>query len=419
MKHKAKSVVRSFDIAQDGSAFTIEGHGLRSWHSKFAHYALSIWTLIRSNTHKKKASEFDRINVPQFGCGFATLCSTHYFLITAVFLLFFLSACTSAPQQVSAAIHPTEIALPTLAQIATVPPTPTDLPTATATATPMQTPTATPSATPTNTLTPSPTAIPPGDMINGMHKDEFIILPPEVQAHVLEIYALGQEKDRRPNAFSKLGDSGSASPDFLVRFDQRTFDLAQYAYLQETIDYYDKSFQHFGAAVKNGLHATAVFAPDLMNLEICNPEFDTDMLDCEIRLHTPSILLIALGTNDQSDQFEPRMEKIVNYVMERGVIPVLITKADRFEGEDNRNNISIRRVAEKYQLPLIDFDILADTLPNRGMQEQDNVHLTWYGPFEYTSPEPFERGYPMLNLATIMMLDKIHHTIQTEFPEKE
>ncbi|MBE2220663.1 MAG: hypothetical protein IAF02_03935 [Anaerolineae bacterium] len=350
---------------------------------------------------------------------------THYALgLTAVLFIFLAistTACSSATQEVAAAISPTQIPLPTQAEVATVPPTETAIPSPTATEKPSSTPTHTPTVTPTDTptATPSPTAIPPGELVNGLHVDEFVILPPDVQAHILEIYALGQEKERRPNAFSKLGDSSAASPDFLVRFDQRTFDLAQYAYLQETIDYYDKSFQRFGATLKNGLHATAVFAPDLINLEICDLEFDTDMLDCEFRLHNPSILLIALGTNDQSDQFEPRMEKIVNYTMERGIIPVLITKADRFEGEDNRNNISIRRLAEKYQLPLVDFDILANTLPNRGMQEQDNVHLTWYGPFEYTSPEPFERGYPMLNLATIMMLDKIHNTIQAEFPEEE
>ena len=342
--------------------------------------------------------------------------------ITAVLTLLFLTACNSATQQVSAAIKPTVAPLATQAEIATIPPTETATSTIAPTATPTNTPTTTPTVThtntPTATATPSPTAIPPGELVNGLHKDEFVILPPDVQAHILEIYALGQEKERRPNAFSKLGDSGAASPDFLVRFDQRTYDLAQYAYLQETIDYYDKSFQRFGPTLKNGLHATAVFAPDLMNLEICDPEFDTDILDCESRLHNPSILLIALGTNDQSDQFEPRMEKIVNYVMGRGVIPVLITKADRFEGEDNRNNISVRRLAEKYQLPLVDFDILAETIPNRGMQEED-VHLTWYGPFEYTSEEPFQRGYPMLNLATIMMLDKIHNTIQAEFPESE
>lgn len=348
---------------------------------------------------------------------------THLILgVTAVVTLLLTTACTSATQQVAAAINPTDIPLPTKAEVATIPATetatPTVAPSATPSATPTTTPTETPTTTPTATATPSPTAIPPGELVNGMHIDEFIILPPNVQAHVLEIYALGEEKERRPNAFSKLGDSGAASPDFLVRFDQRIFDLAQYSYLQETIDYYDKSFQHFGAAVQNGLHATAVFAPNLMDLEICDPELDTDMLDCEFRLHNPSILLIALGTNDQSDQFEPRMEKIVNYTMERGIIPVLITKADRFEGEDNRNNISVRRIAEKYQLPLVDFDILAETLPNRGMQERDNVHLTWYGPFEYTSPEPFERGYPMLNLATIMMLHKLHTAIQAEFPDE-
>lgn len=340
--------------------------------------------------------------------------------ITAVLILLLLTACNAATQQVSAAVKPTAVPLPTQAEIATVPPTATTSPTATATNTPTVTPTNTPTSTPTETATatPSPTVIPPGEQVNGMPVDEFVILPPEVQAHILEIYALGQEKERRPNAFSKLGDSGAASPDFLVRFDQRTYDLAQYAYLQDTIDYYDKSFQHFGATLKNGLHATAVFAPDLMNLEICDPEFDTDMLDCEFRLHNPSILLIALGTNDQSDQFEPRMEKIVNYVMDRGIIPVLITKADRFEGEDNRNNISLRKLAATYNLPLVDFDILADTIPERGMGH-DGVHLSWYGPYEYTSQEPFERGYPMLNLATIMMLDKIHETIQAKYPEQE
>ncbi len=349
----------------------------------------------------------------------------HYFLnITAVTIILILltTACTSTTQGVAAAIPPTTEFIPTKAEVATIPPTKT------ATTTPTNTPTKTlppPTNTPTETLpatatalpTPTPTTIPPGELVNGLHVNEFITFPPEVETHVLEIYALGQEKGRRPNAFSKLGDSSAASPDFLVRFDQRTFDLAQYEYLQETIDYYHKSFQHFGAALKIGLPATAVFVPDLMDLDMCDPELDTDMLDCEFRLFNPSILLIVLGTNDKSDQFEPRMERIVTYTMEQGIIPVLITKADRFEGEDNRNNISIRRIAKKHQLPLIDFDILAETLPNRGMQQED-VHLTWYGPFEYTSPEPFERGYPMLNLATIMMLDKIHNAIQAEYPEE-
>ncbi|MCZ7670388.1 MAG: hypothetical protein M5U34_26130 [Chloroflexi bacterium] len=107
----------------------------------------------------------------------------------------------------------------------------------------------------------------------------------------------------------------------MVRFDQRTFDLAQYGYLQETIDYYHKSFQRFGATVKNGLHGTAVFAPALLNEEICDPEIDANMLDCEFRLHNPSILLIVLGTNDNSDQFEPRMDKIVNYAHGTGRHP--------------------------------------------------------------------------------------------------
>lgn len=230
-----------------------------------------------------------------------------------------------------------------------------------------------------------------------------------MQNHIREIYAAGQEMGRDPQAFSKLGDSGMATPDFLMRFDQRVFDLGNYAYLQPTIDYYKGSFVHYGAALHIGLHATAVFLTDLVTEEMCD-DYEP-MLTCEFRLHDPSILLIGLGTNDESDEFDDRMEKIVAYTIDNGVIPVLITKADRHEGEDNRNNNDVRRIAEKYQVPLLDFDALAATLPERGLGA-DGIHLTHYGAFEYTSPEAFERGYSVYNLATLMILDDIRQVLQ-------
>jgi len=160
-----------------------------------------------------------------------------------------------------------------------------------------------------------------------------------------------------------------------------------------------------------GLHATSVFSPDLLNPEMCDVEQDDNMLDCEFRLHNPSMILIGLGTNDEHELFQDRMGKIVEYSMEQGVIPVLITKADRHEGEDNRNNISIRQIAAQYEVPLIDFDKLADTLPNRGLGH-DNVHLTEYAYYKYSEPEAFDSGYSILNLSTIMMLDALRDTLQ-------
>lgn len=328
-------------------------------------------------------------------------------LVTAVLLLL-LSGCAAPPSQAAAlpTLRPTAV-LPTATASPTPPPAPTATPSPTMTSTPTSTPQ--PTATPPPTAVPSPTLVPPGDQINGLSKDTFIILPTAVQNHVRQIYAAGQEKGRSPQAFSKLGDSGAATPDFLMRFDQRTFDLGDYAYLQPTIDYYKGSFVHFGAALHIGLHATAVFLTDLVTEEMCN-DFE-DMLSCEFRLHNPSILLIALGTNDESDEFDDRMEKIVAFTIDNGIIPVLITKADRHEGEDNRNNIAVRRIAARYKVPLLDFDLLAATLPNRGLTV-DNTHLTHYGPFEYTSPEAFERGYSVYNLATLMMLDDLRHLLE-------
>lgn len=331
-------------------------------------------------------------------------------LLTAVTLLLLaLTACLARPAQTAElpTLRPTAV-VPTFTPSPTVTPPPTSAPTTSPTVTPI-TPTSTPTQMPSpTTIAPSPTAVPPGSPINGLTKETFIILPPLVQNNIRTIYAAGLEMGRRPQAFSKLGDSGMATPDFLMRFDQRLYDLGDYAYLQPTIDYYKGSFVHYGAALHLGLHATAVFLTDLVTEEMCD-EFE-NMLACEFRLHNPSILLIGLGTNDESDEFDDRLEKIVAYTIDNGVIPVLITKADRHEGEDNRNNNDVRHIAARYHVPLLDFDLLAATLPNRGLTI-DNTHLTHYGPFEYTSPEAFERGYSIYNLATIMMLDEIRRVL--------
>jgi hypothetical protein len=335
-------------------------------------------------------------------------------LLTAVPL--FLSGCATPSSQAIAE-------LPTLATTAVVPIflTPTGQPTIPLTNTPISQPTNTPTSRPANTPIsrptnthappPSPTPIPPAAQINGLAKEEFLLLPTAVQQNIRAIYAAGQERGRNPRAFSKLGDSNAATADFLMRFDQRQFDFSDYAHLQETINHYKGSFVRFGAALRIGLHATAVFRLEFVSEARCLP--DEHMIACEFRLHNPSLFLIALGSNDQSDQFAARMERIIRYSLENGVIPVLITKADRHEGPDNRNNTDLRRLATQFNVPLLDFDRLAGTMPNRGLQS-DGVHLTHYTPYSYALPEAFTYGYPILNLATLMMLAEIQAILQVE-----
>jgi hypothetical protein len=331
--------------------------------------------------------------------------------LTAVTLPLLFTSCTTLatppiaalPTQWATAVSPTPTPQPTN----TLTHQPTNQPTYTPTNTPTITPTTTPTIKPTNT----PTPLPPGQHINGLPKTEFIILPTAVQENIRAIYAAGQALGRRPHAFSKLGDSGAATPDFLMRFDQRAFDLGDYTYLQPTLEYYKGSWVHYGAALHVGLHATSVFRLERVTEALCLPE--EHMLACEFRLYNPSLLLIALGANDQSNEFTAKMERILTYASENGVIPILITKADRAEGADNRNNIAMRQLATAYRVPLLDFDRLADTLPNRGLRS-DGVHLTSPTSRSYTTPEDFTSGYAVYNLATIMMIDEIWQTLNRE-----
>ncbi len=239
-----------------------------------------------------------------------------------------------------------------------------------------------------------------------MAVDEFLIMSPETEAHVREILERGQELDRNPYAFSKMGDSQSLIAYFFVWFDQNRYDLGIYEHLQPAIDFYRGSFQRYGMAVRNGLHAWAAHRAGNADPLLC--EEDESMLSCEIRIHNPSVLLIRVGTNDtaESDAFERALRYTVEYAAAEGIVPVLATKADRFEGPDNRNNRTIRRVAADLNVPLWDFDKLAATLPGRGLGE-DDVHLTAAFSNDYTDPDTFERGFPVNDLSGLFVLDRI------------
>ncbi|NKQ34632.1 MAG: hypothetical protein HF973_03350 [Chloroflexi bacterium] len=338
-------------------------------------------------------------------------------LLTAV-TLFLLPACTANEAQPT--LTPTAVASRT-ASLPTANPTlmvtPTPRPTQTA-APPTSAPTwpaitrpatATPTATAVPSITPFPTATPLN--VNGIPVNKIVIMPPDVQENVRRIYALGQELGRNPQAFSKLGDSAVLTSHYLTRFDDPTrYNLGEYAFLQPVIEYYAGSFRRYGAAVRVGLSSWGVLDPMWSNKEWCTVE--EHMLACEFRLHNPGILLIRIGTNDASEAeyFANNLQEIVQFALDNGVIPVLTTKADRFEG-DNTNNEVMRQVAAEMQIPLWDFDAAAAALPNRGLGE-DGVHLSISFRNDYTDPFTLTAGYPVSDLTALFVLDAIRQTVE-------
>lgn len=340
-------------------------------------------------------------------------------LLLLMFLMitpFSLAACAGGQLTASAgpiaAADPANSPVPGMTATATA--TATLWPTATATATPTLTPlpTETPSPTATATATPAPTATAtpdPARMVNGVPVEYFVVMPDDVRANVRAIFAQGQELGRNPQAFSKLGDSISLTSHYLARFDQKKYNLGIYEPLQPTIDFYRHSFERFGVALRIGLHAWTAYKPGLADPELCRP--DEHMVACEIRLHNPSVLLVRLGTNDiaPGDAFERAMRYTIEYSVANGIIPVLGTKTDRFEGDD-RHNTTMRSLAEEYKIPLWDFDLVAATLPDRGLGG-DSVHLTMYGLDDYSDSKTLMFGYPLSDLTALFVLDEIRQTI--------
>lgn len=302
---------------------------------------------------------------------------------------------------------PAETGEPLTPAIATATPRPLPTleaipPTATPTTTLVATVTPTSAATATDTLTPTPD---PAYVVNGVQMEHFVVIPPETRQNVRRIFAHGQRLGRNPHAFSKVGDSISLTSHYFARFDQGKYELGIYQRLDPTIAYYKDSFERFGVALRIGLHAWIAFRPGLADAQKCSP--DEHMVACEIRLNNPSVLLIRLGTNDTAagDAYERAIRHAIEYSIHEGIVPILVTKSDRFEG-DNRHNDTMRMLAAEYAVPLWDFDLIAATLPDRGLGG-DNVHLTMYGLNDYTDPATLRFGYPLSDLTGLMMLDTI------------
>lgn len=303
------------------------------------------------------------------------------------------TALATAAVSVTRTPQATDTAVPTL----------TLTPTAAATAT--ATETATPTDTPTPTLTPTATAVP--ITVNGVPLDEIVLMDDAARQRVRETFALGQQLGRDARVFSKIGDSVALTPHYLTLFDRGAYTLGEeYAYLQPAIDHYAGSWERYGVATRIGLHAWSLFDPLWADKEWCLP--NEDMVACEVRLNNPSVLLVRLGSNDAgaAAAFDENMRLMVNYALANGIIPILSTKADRFEGEDNRNNLIVRQIAADYNLPLWDFDRVAETLPNKGLGS-DQVHMTMSDTNDYTNPEYFQRGYPVSDLTALMTIFEV------------
>jgi hypothetical protein len=287
--------------------------------------------------------------------------------------------------------------------------TPTPIPASpTVTGTPLVY-TATPKV-PTATIDPNatPTATPlPPDNVNGIKLDQFVILPPAVLENVKQIFAQGQALGNNAQRFSKVGDSIIEHPHYMVKFDTPDYNLGPYAYLQDVLNYYRGSFGRDSLAVRRGLHSWSWNNATWADKDQCLP--DEGPIACEYRVFKPSVSFIVLGSNDVGvpEYFRTSMEDLVQFTIDQGVIPIIITKADRHEGDSNINNIILKETAAKFNVPMLDFDAVAGTMPNRGIDPEDGTHLMFYYAHDYSVPVALTKGHGVHDLTSVITLDEL------------
>jgi hypothetical protein len=235
-------------------------------------------------------------------------------------------------------------------------------------------------------------------------------------AHARQIFLAGQALGNHVDAFSLVGDSNTDNPAFLMPFDQGNYDLGPYADLQLTINYFKGSFSRDSAAALGGFSTAKVLDPANADGRCASGE---SPLACEYRLQKPSVALILLGTGDQHAwrDFEGRYRQIVEYTLDQGIVPVLITKADDLESADNSAppgfiNAVIVRLSREYDVPLLNLRQAVEPLPNRGFQP-DGFHFNSPpdGQTANFTGDHLSYGFNMRNLTALQILDALRRYV--------
>ncbi|HZW02372.1 MAG TPA: hypothetical protein VFF68_00480, partial [Anaerolineaceae bacterium] len=232
---------------------------------------------------------------------------------------------------------------------------------------------------------------------------EWPIVPERVSDFARQVYQKGLEMGNDPRHFSKIGDCQAIREVLMGVYDKP----GQYRlpedqpYLADTIEHFAGSFNRDGQGVKGGFNAAAVLSPLWADPQACQPG-ETPMA-CEYRTYRPSIVIISLEVwwdGRTPDRYVEYMRRIIDFYLEKGVVPVLSTKADNVEG-DHAINLATAQLAYEYDLPLWNWWRVAQALPNRGLDpgRPDGFHISYdaWTPRGRTALQSLDAVWRMLN----------------------
>ncbi|MFM8426267.1 MAG: hypothetical protein ACKOBL_13950 [Chloroflexota bacterium] len=196
---------------------------------------------------------------------------------------------------------------------------------------------------------------------------------PEPGVNIQEVYQLGLTLGNDPNAFSIFGDCQAEPQEFLGVYD---FDLDLVASLspelQETVENFAGSFTRESSTAQDGTTPGALLW-DQWHRGDYGCQFGETPVDCELRIHRPSFVIIQIGSHFESRNTE-YLRRVIEQLLANGVVPILATKADNRE-KDNRIDRDMALLSAEYDLPLWNFWAAVSDLPNRGLFTREDRPL--------------------------------------------
>ncbi|MDY6872457.1 MAG: hypothetical protein SVR81_00605 [Chloroflexota bacterium] len=229
---------------------------------------------------------------------------------------------------------------------------------------------------------------------------------PEISDRVAEIYAEGQRQGRDPASFSVIGDCQSIPYVFMGPFGRGAQEPgAGDGYLWDAINYFNDSLKRWAVTARGGFTAASILNALQADTEQCKP--GETPLTCEFRLNNPAYVLITLETwldPETIDRYEVYLRQILDTVIEKGAVPILLTKADASElrGERHVINPVIVNLAYQYQVPVVNFWKAAQYLDNYGIdRNREGFHL---------SPA----GYDLKNTLALRALYEVWASLEGE-----
>ncbi|PKO08551.1 MAG: hypothetical protein CVU40_14715 [Chloroflexi bacterium HGW-Chloroflexi-2] len=220
---------------------------------------------------------------------------------------------------------------------------------------------------------------------------------PEISENAFSIYQSGILSGRNPQNISVVGDCQAIPFVFLGKFGIHQYSLSPSdQYLEDMIEYYRPSFTREGNAVRGGFTAASVLTSIRSDPDHCIR--GETPLECEWREQNPSIAFINMETwreNGTVDRYESYLRTIVEFSINQGTLPIIITKADKAEAETHVINPAMARIAFEYDVPLINFYQAAQYLENYGIDpNREGFHLS-------------DAGYDLKQILALRTLYKI------------